>query len=261
MTSKNPGHRQRHPRQRTPDGKGCFTLLELLAAPGVARKAKRSMSAFTLIELLVVIAIIAILAALLLPALKKARDVSLVSVCVNNMKNYVCGVIIYSSDYQGVVPCNQKWVAALYHDYVPGNILGVQSDQDPATGCPANDSINGDKRQFGTTPWPDYYVSAFKGNPGGLYQGMNGGTVLWPSMYPNLNRVPDASKATMAFELWTAYKFDVWQLTADIPLYPFNCHISGRTVGKVDGHVERIPANNPTFNDSAQTILFTNKVK
>ncbi len=49
-----------------------FTLIELLACPGVARRAKRS-TAFTLIELLVVIAIIAILASLLLPALQQAQ--------------------------------------------------------------------------------------------------------------------------------------------------------------------------------------------
>jgi len=97
---------------------GRFTLIELLAVPGVARlvlrsstneagRAKRS-TAFTLIELLVVVAIIAILAAMLLPVLTRAKQHAYGAVCNNNEKQLGLGLFMYGDEHNDALPASYE---------------------------------------------------------------------------------------------------------------------------------------------------------
>ncbi|HTV61953.1 MAG TPA: DUF1559 domain-containing protein [Verrucomicrobiae bacterium] len=66
----------------------------------------QSKVAFTLLELLVVIAIIGILAAMLLPVLSRAREQGRAASCVNNLKQMMVAMTMYTDDNHDFYPPN-----------------------------------------------------------------------------------------------------------------------------------------------------------
>ncbi|MCK5845130.1 MAG: prepilin-type N-terminal cleavage/methylation domain-containing protein, partial [Victivallales bacterium] len=89
--------------------------------------------ALSLIELLVVIAIIAILAAMLLPALKMAKEAGTAALCVNNLKQQGLAMEYYQNDYDGYFTSSTgsaqmgwgywTWRLTAHCGYVPGTVF------------------------------------------------------------------------------------------------------------------------------------------
>ena len=70
-------------------------------------KQKTTMKGFTLIELLVVIAIIALLLAILMPSLKKVKELGKRTVCMAHLHSLGLSWVLYADDNDGLI-CNAK---------------------------------------------------------------------------------------------------------------------------------------------------------
>lgn len=82
------------------------------------REKMKKQKAFTLIELLVVIAMIAVLMAILMPALRAAKDQGKKAVCTSHVKGLVLALKMYTDDYNGnthIAPNNGLWDNAWQH--------------------------------------------------------------------------------------------------------------------------------------------------
>ena len=79
----------------------CQNTRERLHGKGSIMHIRR---AFTLIELLVVIAIIALLMAIIMPALRAAKDQARLVICSNNQRQLAIGVNTYMADNDAKMP-------------------------------------------------------------------------------------------------------------------------------------------------------------
>jgi prepilin-type N-terminal cleavage/methylation domain-containing protein/prepilin-type processing-associated H-X9-DG protein len=103
---------------------------------------------FTLIELLVVIAIIALLVSILLPSLKKARDLAKAMTCGVNQRNMYTAVTLYAQSNEGMLPTYPRLHAHAYGLDSPNkkyNYAVVMADARtlPFTGTPSLSNVQG----------------------------------------------------------------------------------------------------------------------
>jgi prepilin-type N-terminal cleavage/methylation domain-containing protein len=131
----------------------------------------RKDSGLTLIELLVVIAVIGILAALLLPALRRAKDRVFVTKCLSNLREIGFAMQMYKDDNEGRFPTTsgQMWISFRLGGDDPDASAGLRFGLESATNrllwqyttsrevyrCPADRGMN-------WSPWMTNFNSAYE---------------------------------------------------------------------------------------------------
>jgi prepilin-type N-terminal cleavage/methylation domain-containing protein/prepilin-type processing-associated H-X9-DG protein len=220
-------------------------------------------AAFSLIELLVVIAIIAVLASLLLPTITLVRSAALTVGCGANQRQILLGVMAYSDEQEGFLPCS--FDGGRYYPYTArvGQYLDLQSSGAGAINtwqgawrimrCGANTQT-----QWGLSYGLNHYfcpdttnASPIINQPKQLASFTRPSQIMLSTDVANEGRIYIYTPLKVYSDLKAA---PVWASGGSLqPFLPVQRHRGGLNCGFLDGHVRWSP--NLAIEDQAQTIL------
>ena len=202
---------------------------------------------FTLIELLVVIAIIALLVSILLPSLKKAKELARRAVCSSNQHSIVLAANMYAADFNGLVRVGgfdwwPSWIQAFneqvrvnlsvyYPDYLDsGGVFGCPSDLASSNPWARNiDRFSEAWDSYGDRPSSGW----FSGTGGSADSYIVSSYNVWSVRDPALSH-PAIRYPNREIHLLDSFVADVWFLAGGEPRL---FHADGWNVGFIDGSV------------------------
>lgn len=219
-------------------------------------------ASFTLIELLVVIAIIAILAALLLPSLKRAKQVAQSIYCMNNMKQIATGHNLFAADHDEKLPwpndpdivgwanSDKEYVSKLWPRTINEYVGGPACPYDNWGGYNwANFKDVASPVFNGCPPWKEAWSDIDEYHYGlpdrSWIANPEGGTAYCPTFNLRLRKVKNPAVAAILFESNRAYregdtlfmfKDFGWSKMSGLD-FGFRHGQKGWNVAYIDGHV------------------------
>jgi len=222
--------------------------------------------AFTLIELLVVVAIIAVLASLLLPALSRAKAKGRQIQCVNNVKQWSIGMMVYLTEQEEFLPRENaidginRWTDAIVstNDDIWYNTIAEQVGVRPLASYAAN---NADQMEFydGRSLFhcPTAQFSAVAATYPNFSIAMNSKIILPPTLVVRASVIVDTSRTPFFTECGVpGEKAIAGQNPYNGQPHAYASRFSVRhngwgNIGMADGHVSSFQANqvvdmNPT---------------
>jgi prepilin-type N-terminal cleavage/methylation domain-containing protein/prepilin-type processing-associated H-X9-DG protein len=159
--------------------------------------------AFTLVELLVVMGVISVLVAMLMPALRKAREASQKVQCLSNLKQCYLGIQMYQNANRGYIP-QYRWKGGvkLWGHFV---LAGMNANDEPnnpkymdikASICPSNPFRDEIIKDFPNVSDQTYglYMHNNSDNPFCFFHFYNGNSIYTSTHYLMVLR-PDRLKA------------------------------------------------------------------
>jgi prepilin-type N-terminal cleavage/methylation domain-containing protein len=181
--------------------------------------------AFTLIELVVTIAIIGMLAALLLPALRRAKEKGGQTSCANNLRQVNLAIRLYADDWLEALPVlpnpnpYPNGVGAYYKQLVKGylGLRGPAAPSEKVFTCPSDRIL---KTQIGHA-FTSYTFNGYEVGPGAIPR-ITG---------KKLSAIKHPANAVMVGE-WPAFFGGSWH-----PYVNADCSNARALLGLVDGHV------------------------